>query len=92
MPARHALSALEVIELVAGRSTGVVTLRSTVFNQRKKLVLEGMQKFLIASGRFSLAPSHSITLSALASSVAGTVSPSVFAVLRLMESSNLVAW
>jgi acyl dehydratase len=25
----------------------VVTLRSTVFNQRKELVLEGMQKFLI---------------------------------------------
>jgi len=24
-----------------------VTLRSTVFNQRKELVLEGMQKFLI---------------------------------------------
>jgi acyl dehydratase len=39
--------ALEVIELVPGRSTGVVTLRSTVFNQRKELVLEGMQKFLI---------------------------------------------
>ena len=30
-----------------GRSTGVVTLRSTVFNQRRELVLEGMQKFLI---------------------------------------------
>jgi acyl dehydratase len=39
--------ALEVTELVPGRSTGVVTLRSTVFNQRKELVLEGMQKFLI---------------------------------------------
>jgi len=39
--------ALEVIELTAGRSTGVVTLRSTVFNQRRELVLEGMQKFLI---------------------------------------------
>jgi acyl dehydratase len=25
----------------------VVTLRSTVFNQRRELVLEGMQKFLI---------------------------------------------
>jgi acyl dehydratase len=24
-----------------------VTLRSTVFNQRKELVLEGMQKFLV---------------------------------------------
>ena len=39
--------ALEVMELVPGRSTGVVTLRSTVFNQRRELVLEGMQKFLI---------------------------------------------
>ena len=39
--------ALEVIELTPGRTTGVVTLRSTVFNQRKELVLEGMQKFLI---------------------------------------------
>jgi acyl dehydratase len=39
--------ALEVVELNAGRTTGVVTLRSTVFNQRKELVLEGMQKFLI---------------------------------------------
>ena len=33
--------ALEVIELTPGRTTGVVTLRSTVFNQRKELVLEG---------------------------------------------------
>jgi acyl dehydratase len=39
--------ALEVTELTPGRSTGVVTLRSTVHNQRKELVLEGMQKFLI---------------------------------------------
>ena len=39
--------ALEVVELVPGRSTGVVTLRSTVFNQRRELVLEGSQKFLI---------------------------------------------
>jgi acyl dehydratase len=39
--------ALEVTELVPGRTTGVVTLRSAVFNQRKELVLEGMQKFLI---------------------------------------------
>ena len=40
-------TALEVTELTPGRSTGVVTLRSTVFNQRKELVLEGTQKFLI---------------------------------------------
>jgi acyl dehydratase len=39
--------ALEVTELTPGRSTGVVTLRSTVHNQRRELVLEGMQKFLI---------------------------------------------
>jgi acyl dehydratase len=35
--------ALEVTELVPGRSTGVVTLRSTVHNQRRELVLEGTQ-------------------------------------------------
>jgi acyl dehydratase len=39
--------ALEVTELVPGRSTGVVSLHSTVFNQRRELVLEGLQKFLI---------------------------------------------
>src|SRR6201994_698985 len=39
--------ALEVTELVPGRTTGVVTLRSTVHNQRRELVLDGMQKFLI---------------------------------------------
>ncbi len=39
--------ALEVTELAPGRSTGAVSLRSTVFNQRRELVLEGMQKFLI---------------------------------------------
>jgi acyl dehydratase len=39
--------ALEVAELTPGQSTGVVTLRSTVFNQRRELVLEGIQKFLI---------------------------------------------
>ena len=43
--------ALEVIELSPGRATGVVTLRSTVFNQRRELVLEGMQKFLIRRRR-----------------------------------------
>ena len=39
--------ALEVAELTPGRSTGVIGLRSTVFNQRRELVLEGVQKFLI---------------------------------------------
>jgi acyl dehydratase len=39
--------ALEVTELTPGRTTGVVSLRSTVFNQRRELVLEGLQKFLL---------------------------------------------
>src|SRR5207253_7096823 len=39
--------ALEVVELVPSRTTGTVTLKSTVYNQRKELVLEGIQKFLI---------------------------------------------
>jgi acyl dehydratase len=39
--------ALEVTDLTPGRTTGVVTLRSTVHNQRSELVLDGMQKFLI---------------------------------------------
>ena len=39
--------ALEVTELTPGKTTGVVVLRSTVFNQRRELVLEGLQKFLI---------------------------------------------
>jgi hypothetical protein len=41
--------------------------------------------------RDEFAPSHSITLSAIASSVRGTVRPSVFAVLRLITSSSSVA-
>jgi transposase len=43
-----------------------------------------------AEQRYELAPSHSITLSARASSVGGTARPSAFAVLRLITSSNLV--
>jgi len=39
--------ALEVVELTSRCTTGVVALRSTVFNQRRELVLEGMQKFLV---------------------------------------------
>src|SRR5262249_37326061 len=44
-----------------------------------------------AEQRDELAPSHSITSSAVASSVGGTVSPNALAVARLMTSSNLVA-
>jgi acyl dehydratase len=38
---------LEVIELKPGRTTGVVTMRSTVHNQRGELCLEGTQKYLL---------------------------------------------
>lgn len=39
--------ALEIIELTPGRTTGVMTLRSTAHNQRAELVMEGTQKFLL---------------------------------------------
>lgn len=38
---------LEVSELSSGRTTGVVTLSSTIHNQRGELVMEGLQKYLI---------------------------------------------
>src|SRR5262249_20567403 len=44
-----------------------------------------------AEQRDELAPFHSITSSARASSVGGTVRPSACAVIRLMTSSNFVA-
>ena len=39
--------ALEVEELAPNRTTGVVGLRSTVHNQRRELVLEGRQRYLL---------------------------------------------
>jgi acyl dehydratase len=39
--------ALEVDELTPNRSTGVIGLKSTVHNQRRELVLEGRQRYLI---------------------------------------------
>ena len=38
---------LQIIELKEQRTTGVVTIKSTVHNQRKELILEGDQKFLV---------------------------------------------
>lgn len=38
---------LEVTALVANRSTGVLTLTSTVHNQRNELVMDGLQKYLL---------------------------------------------
>lgn len=40
-------SMLEITDLTANRSTGVVTVRSTIHNQDRELVLEGEQKFLL---------------------------------------------
>ncbi len=39
--------ALEVSELLPGRTTGVVTMKSTALNQHGVLVMEGMQKYLL---------------------------------------------
>jgi acyl dehydratase len=39
--------ALEIDELTPNRTTGVVGLKTTVHNQRRELVLEGRQRFLI---------------------------------------------
>lgn len=38
---------LQVTALEPGRTTGVVVLRSTLHNQRRELILEGMQKLLV---------------------------------------------
>jgi len=40
-------SAIEVTELIPGRTTGVLTMRSTVHNQKGVLVMDGMQKYLL---------------------------------------------
>lgn len=38
---------LQVTELAPNRSTGVLTLKSTVHNQRNELVMDGLQKYLL---------------------------------------------
>src|SRR5262249_14147621 len=45
-----------------------------------------------AEQRYELAPLHSITSSAMASTPGGTVRPSVLAVFKLITNSNLVGW
>jgi acyl dehydratase len=40
-------SALQVTALEPGRTTGVLTMHSTVHNQRSQLVLEGSQRYLL---------------------------------------------
>ena len=39
--------ALEIVELVPQRTTGIMVLRATVHNQKNDLVLEGMHRYLI---------------------------------------------
>ncbi|MFL5254851.1 MAG: MaoC family dehydratase [Rhodopila sp.] len=39
--------ALEIDELTPGRTTGVLGFRTTVHNQRRELVLEGRQRFVL---------------------------------------------
>ena len=38
---------LQVTDIVPNRSTGVLTLKSTVHNQRSELVMDGLQKYLL---------------------------------------------
>jgi len=39
--------ALEIVELLPNRSTGVVAIRSTVHNQKSELVMDGTQRYLL---------------------------------------------
>jgi acyl dehydratase len=39
--------ALEIVELTPGRNTGVIGLAATVHNQRREMVLEGTQRYLV---------------------------------------------
>jgi acyl dehydratase len=38
---------LEIIELIPGKTTGVIRLKTTVHNQEGELVMEGEQKMLV---------------------------------------------
>lgn len=39
--------ALEVVELAPNKTTGVIVMKSTVHNQSSKLVLDGVQRYLV---------------------------------------------
>ena len=39
--------ALEIVELLPQRTTGVIGMKSTVHNQRAELVMEGVQRYLV---------------------------------------------
>lgn len=38
---------LEISDLTRQRTTGIITLRSTIHNQRRELILEGEQRYLV---------------------------------------------
>jgi acyl dehydratase len=39
--------ALEIVELLPNRTTGVIAIRSTVHNQKAELVMDGAQRYLV---------------------------------------------
>ena len=39
--------ALEIVDLMPNRSTGMIAMRNTVYNQKAELVLEGTQRYLV---------------------------------------------
>jgi acyl dehydratase len=43
--------ALEIVELTPQRTTGIVSMRATVHNQKSELVLDGMHKYLLKLAR-----------------------------------------
>ena len=38
---------LEIINLITQKTTGIIELKATIFNQKKELVFKGLQKYLI---------------------------------------------
>jgi acyl dehydratase len=43
--------ALEIVELVPQRTTGIVAMRATVHNQKRELVLDGTHRYLVKLGK-----------------------------------------
>jgi hypothetical protein len=71
------------------------SLRDKVTSSAQSLVpfrgpSQGSSLSILTEPRYETRPAHSITSSARASNLSGMVSPSVFAVARLITSSNLV--
>lgn len=83
--------------LAEGRQTLLVLLRRTGVQEadqggRLRMHYHRCGQGCAGKKTKKLASSHSTTLSAEASKVSGTVSPSAFAVFMLSDSSNLDAW